>query len=73
MAAASKDLCSNWSKCAHLDQRVCVLHRHAHCGRHQSRQAPASAQYGETGLYTDRERAALAWTEALALTAEDDV
>ena len=27
----------------------------------------------ETGLYTDRERAALAWTEALTLVAEDDV
>ena len=63
------------------DQRLRLLHQHAHPGRPQAgrnRAAAVSAEaWRESPLYTDRERAALAWTEAVTLIAEthapDDV
>ena len=72
---------SSWSAARVADQRLRVLHRHAHQGRARGGRDRAAAvradAWRETPFYTERERAALAWTEALTLIAEthapDDV
>ena len=64
------------------DQRLRLLHQHAHPGRAQARRDRSSGcicsiAWREAPVYTDRERAALAWTEAVTLISEthapDDV
>jgi alkylhydroperoxidase family enzyme len=56
------------------DQRLRLLHQHAHPGRTQARRDRAAPlilnAWRESPLYTDRERAALAWTEAVTLISE---
>ena len=59
-------------------QRLRVLHRHAHQGRPGRAARPSSAStplpaWRETPFFTARERAALAFTEAVTLLAADHV
>ena len=57
------------------DQRLRLLHRHAHAGRPQAGETEQRLYlldaWRESPLYTDRERAALAWTEAVTLVCRD--
>ena len=64
------------------DQRLRLLHQHAHRRMRASTAKPSSGciclnAWREAPVYTDRERAALAWTEAVTLISEthapDDV
>ncbi len=57
------------------DQRLRLLPPHAHPGRPRRAARPRNASYLLNGwrrssLYNERERAALAWTEALTLVAQ---
>ena len=54
-----------------------ILHRHAHQGSPRTRRNGAAALWplrlARDAFFTPRERAALAWTEALTLVSQDQV